>query len=77
MVTVARQLCLEEASIVPDLFFSVGEVVGRAFPIAAVVEMQVSISHADLRGVTAGPRPTLELAKAEVLVVYCAVVKDF
>lgn len=26
----------------------VGKVVGRAFPIAAVVEMQVSISHADL-----------------------------
>ena len=51
--------------------FSVGKVVRRAFPIAAVVEMQVSISQADLCGVTAGPLPTLELARAEVLVVCC------
>lgn len=56
--------------------FLVGKVVGRAFPIAAVVEMQVSVSHADLCGLTAGLLPTLELARAEVLVIYCAVVQD-
>lgn len=56
--------------------FLVGKVVGRVFLTAAVVEMQVSISHADLCSVTAGLLPTLELARAEVLVVCCAVAKD-
>ena len=51
--------------------FLVGKVVGRVFLTAAVVEMQVSISHTDLCSVTAGPLPTLELVRAEVLVICC------
>lgn len=76
LVTVVRQLCLEEVSVVPDLVFLVGKVVGRVFLTAAVVEMQVSISHADLCSGSGPAVTTLELARAEVLVICCAVAKD-
>lgn len=63
--------CSWKRSLLCQIWFLVGKVVGRAFPVAAGVwwPRQPLWCHN-------WSTPRLELARAEVLVIYCAVVKD-
>lgn len=51
--------CSWKRPLLCQIWFLVGKVVGRAFPVAAAVEMQVSDGHANLCGVTTGALPDL------------------
>lgn len=55
---------------------SVGQLVGQPFFIATVMEMQMSVSHADLSHVVAALLPMFELARAEFVIVHSAVIKE-